>query len=159
MKSKERHELHQNELAAWLTDFAKRVRPYIWHIVGGIVIVILVVLLINMQRDSGRRESVAGYQAMVSALTPTEEERQMRPAERIDLRLAAVDQFLESRHGKGPYASNVLLAKANLLYERAIIGWANREDAARLTPGLEEARNIFRDIRQQIGRASWRETV
>lgn len=149
MKSKERHELQQNELAQWLSDVGRKVKPYVWHILGAIVIAILALLLVNMHRSSQRQAEVAGYQAMMNALntgSDIDEKERPRPEQLLEMQVAAIDQFLASRHGSGPYALQMRLAKADRLYSRSMIGWGNKEDPEVYLPQLEEARNIYRDL-------------
>ncbi len=150
MKSSERHELQKNDLAEWLTNAIDRIRPYAWHIVGGIVIIILAIMLINMQLQSGERQQVESYQAFSSALNPQLPEDTL-PEQALSIHVESLNQFLDGSYGSGQYGPIARSIKGDLLYQKALLGWASNEPTETVVASLEQARAAYQELKGDEG--------
>ncbi len=68
MKAKERHDLHTNALAEWLSATGEKLRPYSGLITVGLIAVVVVAAVIVYMQGSGERNAAAASDQLIAAM-------------------------------------------------------------------------------------------
>jgi hypothetical protein len=160
MKSEERHKLQQNELADYLAKIVEQIKPYQNAILGGIILVLVIILLVNWWNGKSAAEmDIANTQlhnATIAAMNSGEPSELIvmadkyydSPAATIAA-LTAADIYLNN--GCNLLFSNKAKAKSELgyaveLYKKKLPNLRNRFLIAQANFGLARAEECQSDL-------------
>lgn len=69
MKAKQRHELHTNALAEWLTETSEKLRPYSGAIVAGLALAAIAIAVFYYMQSSKQSRAVAASDQLLAAIS------------------------------------------------------------------------------------------
>jgi predicted negative regulator of RcsB-dependent stress response len=133
MKAKERHDLHTNALAEWLSETGEQLRPHSGLITVGVIAVAIAVLVFFYMQGASQRGAVAASDQLIAALDMGGQslaELQATAKDFPGTSQAAVAQLL--------MAETVLDAGANTIYHNKPAGRDN----------ISKAMAVFDDVQK-----------
>ncbi len=145
MKKQERHELASNELMEMLSRWSEWLRPYVSHILIGLVLVAAAGFFIHGRLKTAEQRSTRAPFALAEAMNarPESPEAASGPTAGLDAQVDALRAYVEGHEGGGGLGTAARKVLADRLYNRAVVTWASAGEATRVQEDLASAGELY----------------